>query len=126
MLKDNPSILDVRRYAHSCKRKQRRKTIRIVKAHAEHETKLGRFYHVKTMTGLVPYNSKGQTTYLIGGGITCIGERTKSGYRIYLNGGRIVKSKKDLLQLIEDRSIPKPVIARRFELKVGNQIVMGE
>lgn len=126
MLQLNPTILDVRRYAHSCKRKQRRKVIKAThKAEAEMGF-IGKFYHVQTMTGIVPYNSKGQTTYLIGGGITCIGERTKSGYKIYLTGGRIVKSKKDLLQLIEDRSIPKPVIARRRELKVGNQIVMGE
>lgn len=128
MLQTNPTGLDLLRYGKSQLRKHKRKQAKKAKLYSivEKELKLGEFYHVKTMTGLVPYNAKGRTFYLIEGGLTCIGEKTKSGFRIYLCGGRIANSRTELLNLVKNGKIPKPVIARRYELKVGNQLVMGE
>ena len=120
MLKENPSASDVKAYYAACKRKTERKAKKSEKAKQVlvDERHLGSWWLVRTMTGIVPFNMHGNTTYLVGSGITCIAEKTKSGFRIYLTGGRTITTKKELERLIAIKAIKPPVIARRSELSV--------
>ena len=120
MLKENPTASDVRAYYAACKRKTERKAKKSEKAKQVlvEEKHIGSWWLVRTMTGIVPFNMHGKTTYLVGSGITCIAEKTKSGFRIYLTGGRPITTKKQLQELIDRKVIKQPVIARRSELSV--------
>jgi len=125
MLKENPSLLDVRNYAKACKRKLKRRGAKLKLINAVKETEKNVFYVVRTMTGIVPFNFHGRTSYLVESGTPAIAEKTKSGYRIYLIGGRNVKSVKELNKLVSSKIIPKPVIARKHELNVMQSVCLA-
>lgn len=118
MLKQYPSFEDLKKFTKAKMRKEKRKALKN-KPKQEVENKfLGTWFMAKTMTGLVPFNEHGRTSYLIGSGITVLAEKTKSGYRIYLTCGRTITTKKELLELVERKVIKKPVIARSYELSI--------
>jgi hypothetical protein len=118
MLVQYPSLLDKAKFdkaaKHKAKRKAKKRKVERLEYQIEHG--LGKWCMVKTMTGICPFNMGGNTTYLVGSGITCHAQKSKSGWWLYLTASYNIKDSKHIEQLIQEKRIKRRVSARSHEL----------